>query len=159
MAAYNTNTAYDYFGAEPARKRRPVDPPESPRSVPHVVRPKPKTDEQIKRELTLHAKQILKVIVVAVVLFTLFGSVLFEKAKLVDLTIKEAQYTEALQRAEAKKVSLDARFKSLISVDSVEEYARDKLGMTKRQRYQTKYFVLNGNDEVVLANGKTTENK
>lgn len=44
---------------------------------------------------------------------------------------------------------------SLASLDKVEDYAINKLGMVKQESYQVEYIDLAMDDKVVLANGTT----
>ena len=44
---------------------------------------------------------------------------------------------------------------SMISLEHVEEYAENTLGMTKVEGYQMEYIDLSGSDKVVLSGDKT----
>jgi cell division protein FtsB len=161
MAARNGNVAYDLSRYEPLRKmrqpaRRPAAPAYTPPppKKPELVRPKPKTAEQAWEDLLARFKRTVKIITVSALLFGMFGSLVYERARLVELTRQETVLTEALKEAQSRNVSLTAQFNSLISIDNVEKFAKDELGMVKRQRYQTKYFVVEGDDKVILANGE-----
>ena len=48
---------------------------------------------------------------------------------------------------------------SLASLDKVEDYAINKLGMVKQEGYQVEYIDLALDDKVVLANGTTPSEK
>lgn len=161
MATRNENVAYDLSRYEPLRKtqqpvRRPTAPSyrPAPPKKPELVRPKPKTAEQAWEDLLARFKRTLKIFTVSALLFGMFGSLVYERAQLVELTRNETVLAEALKEAQSRNVSLTAQFNSLISIDNVEEFAKNELGMVKRQRCQTKYFVIEGDDKVVLANGE-----
>ncbi len=171
MAVRNGNAAYDLSRYEPLRKtqqpvrntamplRSPVPVPvQPPVKKPELVRPKPKTAEQAWEELLALFKRTLKIITVSVLLFTMFGALIYKRAQLVEMSRQETVLTEELKVAQSRKVSLEAQFNALISIDNVEEYAKNELGMVKRQRCQTKYFVNEGGDKVVLANGQAAQN-
>ena len=50
---------------------------------------------------------------------------------------------------------LSMKLDSMISLEHVEEYAENTLGMTKVEGYQMEYIDLSGNDKVVLSGDKT----
>ena len=173
MAERNGNVAYDLSRYEPLRKtQQPVRraaissqtapshapvPIPAPVKKPELVRTKPKTAEQAWEDLLARFKRTLKIFTVSALLFTMFGSLVYERAQLVELTRSETVLADELKEAQSRKVSLEAQFNALISIDKVEEYAKNELGMVKRQRCQTKYFVNEGGDKVVLANGQTAQ--
>ncbi len=161
MAVRNENVAYDLSRYEPLRKPqqpsgRPAPPP-SPTGKPQIVRKPPKSAEQLWAEFVARALHSAKVIILSAIIFGLFGTLVYERAQLVELNRLESKYTDQLKEAQSRKVSLEAQFNALISIDNVEDYAKNELGMVKRQRYQTKYFVLDGEDRVVLANGESAK--
>lgn len=61
------------------------------------------------------------------------------KSKQAELNLLQSEYT-----------SLQMKYNTLLSPDKVEEYARDELGMVKKENYQIRYFDLSGNDGAQL---------
>lgn len=61
------------------------------------------------------------------------------KQKQAELSLLQSEYT-----------SLQMKYNTLLSPDKVEQYARDELGMVKRENYQIRYFDLSGNDGAQL---------
>ena len=45
----------------------------------------------------------------------------------------------------------------MISINNVEDYAANVLGMVKVQDYQVVYVDLSSNDSIVVANGEQTD--
>ncbi|NLO45000.1 MAG: hypothetical protein GX107_00625 [Clostridiales bacterium] len=160
MAVRNENVAYDLSRYEPLRKtQQPARRSPAPVKKPELVRPLPKTAEQAWAELMALFKRTIKIFTVSALLLAMFGSLIYQRAQLIELTRSETVLTEELRVAKSRKVSLEAQFNSLISIDNVEEFAKNELGMVKRQRCQTKYFVNNGDDKVILANGEAVQSE
>lgn len=69
------------------------------------------------------------------------------------MALNNEQYrlTNELSEVKSDTVRLESEFNRLVSVDSVEEYARTQLGMIKRQKYQIHFFQNEGTDEIRTA--------
>ena len=56
-------------------------------------------------------------------------------------------------------VRLNNSLNSIVSINKVEDYALNVLGMVKIQDYQVVYVDLSSEDAVIVANGKTTDSE
>ena len=58
--------------------------------------------------------------------------------------------------AESDSIRNNNQLNSIISINNVEDYAMNELGMVKVQDYQVVYVDLSAEDYVAKANGKDT---
>ena len=70
-----------------------------------------------------------------------------------DITNKEYE----IELAQSDSVKLNNTLSSMISINNVEDYAANVLGMVKVQDYQVVYVDLSSSDSVVVANGRQTD--
>ena len=119
-------------------------------SVPHLV-PAPKV-RHTARVQTMRATRlrVVKIIAVSVCMLIMLSLLIFERAKLIELNLRKAAAEETLRTAQSETVRLEAQFNGMVSVENVEEYARDKLGMVKRQGRQVQFFRNQNEDEILL---------
>ncbi|MCL2508553.1 MAG: hypothetical protein FWF05_05190 [Oscillospiraceae bacterium] len=148
--ARTVNSSAAYNLPAPAPLRKPQAPPKKPELVPK----KPKTREQALREFVVTAKRVVKIFLASAIVLAMFGVLLQQRAELVILSTQISQLQSDIKKAENKKVSLEVSFNSLISIEKVEEYAQNELGMVKQQRYQTKWLKSNNGDRILRANGE-----
>ena len=71
----------------------------------------------------------------------------------VILTNKQAELRQKqaeLNLLQSEYTSLQMKYNTLLSPDKVEQYAKDELGMVKKENYQIRYFDLSGSDGAQL---------
>jgi len=170
----DNSAAYDLAMSEPAvrpqnpqrRQGQPQRPQQRPGQrpgqrqapkTPKLVPNKPKPREQVIAELVAGAKRAVTIFILSAIVLTMFGILLQRRAESVKLDTQLAQLNAKVEVAESDRVSLEAKFNSLISIQKVEEYAQNELGMVKRQRYQKIELEPDGSDGVVLSKGKPAE--
>ena len=118
---------------------------------PQLVPEKKKTRQQARRTAKSTAVRTVKIAAVTVSLLILFSMLIFERAQLIQLNTRKAAAEKNLETVQSETVRLEAAFNSKVSVDNVEEYAKNELGMIKRQKYQIRFFPNDGEDEILLA--------
>ena len=134
-----------------APQRVPVRPSKHT-SVPRLV-PAPKARPVTRAQRARAARiRAAKIIAVSVCMLIMLSLLIFERAKLIELNLRKAAAEETLQAAQSETVRLEAQFNSMVSVENVEEYAREKLGMVKRQGRQVQFFSNQNEDEILLFN-------
>ena len=143
--ASNTSTAYR--SAEPLRL--PVR-PQAPQK-PTVVRKRKKTRAERLHEAVQTAVHSAKIMAVCISLLLMMTVLIFQRAQLMALNNEQYRLTNELSEVKSDTVRLESEFNRLVSVDSVEEYARTQLGMIKRQKYQIHFFQNEGTDEIRTA--------
>lgn len=121
-------------------------------TVPYLVpSPKPSRRERVQsaKEASLRT---VKIVAVSVCMLIMLSLLIFERASLIKLNLQKAAAEEALHTAQSETVRLEAQFNGMVSVENVEQYAREKLGMVKRQGRQVQFFQNTNEDEILLFN-------
>lgn len=78
------------------------------------------------------------------------GSLIYFRVVLTELQSELKAAQSELSVSESEYTSLQMKYNKLLSPDKVEEYARDELGMVKKENYQIRYFDLSGSDGAQL---------
>ncbi|MBQ7543071.1 MAG: hypothetical protein IJT44_12360 [Clostridia bacterium] len=128
----------------PVRPRQP----EKPRLVPQQRRPQSSRSAQ---NAAASALRVARIALICLAAFVMLSLLIFQRAKIASLNVERVRMEEQLVEAKSETVRLDALFKSKVSVESVEEYAKNHLGMVKRSNYQVHFFDNDNNDEIILA--------
>ena len=136
-----SSNAYDLRLFEPntAPRRAPRREPEQ--------RPKPKI---VKRPAPTAAQLSALVLV-------LFAARLYGSARLDEVNHQVADLEDQLSIVTSENTRLNMELKSKVSLERVDEYATNVLGMVKQGSYQIEYVDLSAADGVVVANGEQTE--
>lgn len=134
-----------------APQRVPIRPSKHT-GMPVVVPVRPQTPASGTAHLRRSAYRTLKIFLVSVCMLAMLSLLIFERAQLIELNIRKANAEEELRIAQSETVRLEAEFNSMVSVENVEEYAVNKLGMVKRQGRQVQFFSNENKDEILLVN-------
>ena len=90
-----------------------------------------------------YVKFIVVLAVIAAVFLTVFVLFLYSKATLSELNLRIANETEALRSAQSINTALNNQLSGSVSLDNVEQYAVNNLGMQKINASQEKYVEMN----------------
>ncbi len=155
MAYANRTEAVDirksnqYGSAAPKRK---------PQSTPKHAAPRPKvvtkSREQLRAEERRSASKAIKALVVCGVLFTLIAFQIFSQVKVDELDRQIDTVNAEIEVVESENTRLSMEIDSTISLDKVDSYAQNVLGMVKVENYQVSYIDLSGGDAVTQSGGK-----
>lgn len=162
MAQYNRYESYKFEYFEPKTVSTSSAAPkikEEPKKAPQlklVQQPKP-TRAQIQNEARQSAMQARKILAVACAVIIFMAMVIYSRVQLDEINREIQQVESAMKIAQSDTVRLNNSLSSVISINKVEDYALNVLGMVKVQDYQVVYVDLLGEDSVVMANGKTTD--
>lgn len=149
LAVDNQSSAYDlrvFDSAMPQKRQQPIQ-------NPRIVRKKPKTKQQLRREAIASALNTMKIFVVAIVLFSMFGGILYSRVSLTLLERDAENIKTELAAAQSENVRLTMELDSLVSDKTVDEYAVGVLGMQKLERYQIHYFENKDSDKAFVRDG------
>ena len=119
-----------------------------------LVTRKKKTTLEAKNEMRATALRAAKVLTVAAVLLSLFAALLYSKLRVDDRQIAKTESN--LTAAQAETVRLNMQLDSTISLEKVDDYAQNVLGMVKAENYQIEYIDLSGDDKVTVSGGKAS---
>ena len=84
------------------------------------------------------------------------AKVLYSKLRVDELDRQIAKTESNLTAAQAETVRLNMQLDSTISLEKVDDYAQNVLGMVKAENYQIEYIDLSGDDKVTVSGGKAS---
>lgn len=155
------NTRYNIELFEPAA---PGTASTAPKIRPNNARPelkvleKPRmTAAQIKAQNIRSLRKTLKIFAVAGICLLFLGAVIYSTLQLDEINRDIASVDKKISIAQSEKVRLNMELNSIVSLDKVEDYAANTLGMSKVQSYQVVYVDLSSSDRVIMAGGKETD--
>lgn len=142
------------FEQNAARQLAPK-PAASPQKPPmRLVERKKKTVAEARREMQVGGRQALKILAVSVFLLSLFAVLLYGRLRVDELSREVDAAAVQLQEAQDAYTRLNMKLDADFSLERVEAYARDVLGMTKAEGYQIEHIDLSGEDAVVVSGDK-----
>lgn len=155
MAQRTSGGAYDFSRferAQAAPQRVPARPQQTPQRLTKV--PEPKKDAlQRQRENIDSLRRTVKTILVSGLLISLLGGMLYSEVRQDELTHTYRQLENQMAIAQSENTRLNMELSAKLSLDKVEAYAREKLGMVKNDAPVACINIPQDN-EVLLANGK-----
>ena len=158
MAQRTSGGAYDFARferAQAAPQRVPARPQKTPRRLTKV--PEPRKDAlQRQRENIDSLRRTVKTILVSGLLISLLGGMLYSEVRQDELTHAYRQLENQMAIAQSENTRLNMELSAKLSLDKVEAYAREKLGMVKNDAPVACINIPQEN-EVLLANGKSRQ--
>ncbi|MDD6808228.1 MAG: hypothetical protein PUD72_07285 [Oscillospiraceae bacterium] len=149
--AINYNRMNMYGSAAP--KIRTPEPKRNPNELPRprVVK---KTRKQIKAEQRMSAVRTTKVLAICAVFFVLIAFQIYSQVKSDELDRELQSINSQIEILDSENTRLNMQLDSIISLDKVDAYARDNLGMVKVENYQVSYVDLSSGDIATVSGGK-----
>lgn len=135
--AYLINS-FDYQRSSQAPALKPEAQPKRPFRVHENKEIKSAAD--IKKEQKLSAKKAIRIVIVAVFSLAMIGLVINSLAVKNQLTKEIAVQETKIANAQSENISLQSQLDSLVSMSMIDEYAVEKLGMTKVKSSQIQYM-------------------
>lgn len=162
MAQYNAYKSYNIEQFEPrvvatsnaAPKMKPAPQKVPPLKVVKKARP---TAAQVRTETQIAAKQARKAFAVAMAILMFMALAIYSRVQLDEINRDISNKEYEIELAQSDSIKLNNALSSMISINNVEDYAANVLGMVKVQDYQVVYVDLSSNDSVVVANGEQTD--
>lgn len=159
MAQYNAYKSYNIEQFEPrmvstsnaAPKMKPA--PQKRPQLELVKKPRPNAT-QVRNETQLAARQAKKIFVIAMTILMFMAMVIYSRVQLDEINRDISNKENAIELAQSDSIKLNNALSSMVSINNVEEYAANVLGMVKVQDYQVVYVDLSSSDSVVVANGE-----
>ena len=154
MAVYNEQ-AFDFARFEPAPAGQAIPKKkEKLREIPHLVEKPQKNKAEIIAEMNETRRQTLKVLSVLIVLLSFVGMLIYSRVRLDEVTIKTNDLRQELSMAESENVRMSMELNSKVTLDKVEKYATEQLGMVKLESYQIKYVDISEGNKTILSGNK-----
>lgn len=139
MAYRNSNEAYDFALFEPKRQQ------EAPQKKSNIIEiPKEKLEENRKTR-TNPFKAFMGFLTLAVML-GMVGSMVYGQVQLTELTDQLNAKTKVLNEQQSVYTQLKMKSDSQLSLETVENYATQKLGMKKIEQNQIEPVELSKGD-------------
>lgn len=162
MAQYNAYKSYNIEQFEPrvvstsnaAPKMKPA--PQKTPQLKVIKRVKPSA-AQVREESQIAAKQARKIFAIAMTILMFMAMVIYSRVQLDEINREINSIENSIELAQSDTIKLNNALSSMVSINNVEDYAANVLGMVKVQDYQVVYVDLSAGDSVVVANGEQTE--
>lgn len=159
--AYNRGTeAYDYnrmstrSSAAPARKRPNADPRRGPSQKVPEPRLVKKTRAQVRAEQRRSTAKTVKVIAICAMFLSIIAFQIYSQVQVDELDRELDKVNSEIGILESENTRLNMELDSRISLDKVDEYAQNVLGMVKVENYQVSYIDLSSADTVEVSGGR-----
>lgn len=124
--------------------------PERKVQQPELLREKPISKKRAFAEAKVSRAAAAKACAFALMMLLVIGSLIYCRVILTDLQVNLNNAKSELSASESEYTSLQMKYNSILAPDKVEEYARNELGMVKRENYQIRYFDISGSDGAQL---------
>ncbi len=153
--------SYDYGTSAP--KLEPVYAPETVPYEKNAPAPKKKKKAQVvvSDEVVAETKAstffAVKLVFAIAFVFSLFAVAMYFNGKIDETATKIANIEADIKIAQSEYIRLSSILEGMVSIDKVEDYAVNKLGMVKLENYKITYFESDEDNHVVISGGKTYE--
>lgn len=107
-----------------------------------------KSKSELRAEEVKGYKVSAKVVAVAVILFAMLAAVLYGESTKNQITHEINSINKQLNVAKSESTRLNMELNALVSIDQIEQYATEKLGMVKMNKYQIEYVNTAKPDQV-----------
>jgi cell division protein FtsL len=164
MAQQNRN-AYAY-----SNYNRNVNPRELNSSVAPKLNPAPqrkpalelvkktrKTAAQMRQQTTEDTKRVFKTMCIATAIFLFMALAILSRIQLDEINREIATVESKMELAESDAIKINNELNAIVSINNVEDYAANQLGMVKVQDFQVVYIDLSAEDYVAKVNGRETD--
>ena len=161
MAQYTKYNSYNFDRFEPKIVTTSSVAPEirrTPEKKPQLklVEKTKRTAAQIQQETNAATKKAIKIVAVAVVILLFMSMAIYSRVQLDEVNREISSVENKMELAKSDTIRLNNELNAMISINNVEDFAANQLGMVKVQDYQVVYVDLSAEDQVVMANGEST---
>lgn len=137
----NSSVAYDFDRFSPQKQ-------EQKNNVVQL----PVERRQAKKQSSGAAARFLRNAAVCAVCFVMFGSLIYNEMTINELNTNIQKSSAQLERAKSEYIQLEMAAASRMTLEEIERYAIDVLGMQKLQNHQITYIRMSDKDKIeVLA--------
>ncbi|WP_294836965.1 hypothetical protein [uncultured Eubacterium sp.] len=146
--SYQNDTSYMISGFNLSRtsaapKHREEDFPEEQRTLKVHENDSVKTSKQIKSEQVMCAKRAFIFVLTAIFIVGFVGLTLYSFAVKNELTREISKVKVEISNAQSENISLQSELDTMISISMIDDYAVNKLHMTKMKSNQIQYMDVN----------------
>ena len=141
--AYSADTSYalEAFNVHRTAAAPAYQPPRRQRKRELRVHENPrlKSQQQLRTEGRAATKQAVTLVVTALVTLAMLGGVLMTFAQKTKLNHEITSINRQISEAQSESTRLNSQLDALVSVEMIDQYAVEKLGMSKMQSGQMRY--------------------
>lgn len=148
---YNRMQSSAYGSAAVPKRKMPGAPERRQVQKPRVIE---KTRAQLRAESRRSRAKALKVLMVCTVFFSLIAFQIYSRVQVDELDRQLDTINSEISILDSENTRLNMQLDSIISLDKVDEYAQNTLGMVKVENYQVSYVDLSKGDKVSVSGGK-----
>ncbi len=152
--SYNRNVkAYTYNNGSAAPNIKPA-----PQKRPNLelVKKTRQTATQVRQQTAADTKRAIKIMSIAIAILMFMAMAIYSRVQLDEINREIKNVEHDIELAESDAIKINNALNAIISINNVENYAANNLGMVKIQDYQVVYVDLSENDYVAKVNGKDT---
>jgi len=102
----------------------------------------------------MRRNSVAKAGAVLLIMLVALGMMIYLQAKLDNVNRQVARTQQTLEETKSETVRLQMELNSIVSIDKVEDYAVNTLGMVKIESGQVEYIDLSGDDKIIVADGE-----
>ena len=150
MATVNNNRNNFQYGSAVPKRAPQGEPRRAPQ--PRVIEKSPAKIRAEERRANFKA---MKFVAISLVFFALLAFRIYCMVQVDDLNRELSKINSQIEIVESENTRLNMELDSIISLEKVDEFAKNELGMVKVENYQISYINLSGGDAVTLSGGKT----
>ncbi len=161
MAQYTKYNSYNFDRFEPRIVTNSSAAPEirrTPEKKPQLklVEKTKRTAAQIKQETDAATRKAVKIFSIALAILLFMSMAIYSRVQLDEVNREISSVENKIELAKSDTIRLNNELNAMVSINNVEDFAANKLGMVKVQDYQVVYVDLSTDDRVVMADGEAT---
>lgn len=114
------------------------------------------TAAQVRQQTAADTRRAVKVMFISIAILMFMAMAIYSRVQLDEINREIKNVEHQMELAQSDAIRINNELNSIVSINNVEEYAANELGMVKVQDYQVVYIDLSSSDYVAKANGKET---
>lgn len=138
---YNSGEAYDFDLFQPKRSL------EQPNKEPDNIIRIPKEELKKNRKVSLRPLKVAAMVTFLLLMLGIVGTMVYGQVRLTELTENINTASKQLNESQSLYTQLQMKLNAKLSLDTVENYAENTLGMRKIQSNQVEYITLAEGDK------------
>jgi hypothetical protein len=151
---YNQNARIHNTNGSAAPKMKPAP---QKRPALELVKKTRRTAEQVRQQTAEDTKRIFTAMCIATAIFMFMAIAIFSRVQLDEINREISAVENKMELAKSDSIKINNELNAIVSINNVENYAANNLGMVKVQDYQVVYVDLSAEDYVAKANGRETD--
>lgn len=96
----------------------------------------------------------IRIVAILSCIFAVFSIAMYLNGMLDETATKITRLESDIKIAQSENVRLSSALEGMVSIDKVEDYAEENLGMVKLENYKITYFDSDNGNHVVVSGGK-----